>query len=100
MRNEKKMKGMKIPTGEGGNLTIEKYVFETIQHCKISKSYNYREKTIEILKFGVHINKKERAYFAFIEYFKLKFFSTGTKVQLYTTIVRLTLTYECKVCSS
>lgn len=34
MRNEKKIKGVGIPFSEGGNLTVEKYVFETIQLCK------------------------------------------------------------------
>lgn len=32
------MKGMEIPTGKGGNLIVEKYVFETIQHCKYPKA--------------------------------------------------------------
>lgn len=38
IRNEKKIKDMKIQTGKGGNLIVEKYVFETIQHCKYPKA--------------------------------------------------------------
>ena len=47
-------------------------------------------------EIGIRITKAERAAFALNKFLKSKLFSKKTKIRLYTTIIRPTLTYGCE----
>jgi hypothetical protein len=95
--NEEKTKVMETLAGRGGeDLTVDNYVFEKAQ------SFKYLGVTITgnndwSAEITSRLLKAERAFFALIKYFKSKLFSRGTKVRLYMSIVRPTLTYGCEV---
>jgi len=66
---------------------------EEFQHLGVllsTKNYWSRE-------IGARITKAERAFFTSLKFFKSKLFSKRTKVRLYTSTTRPTLTYGCEV---
>jgi hypothetical protein len=80
-----------LPEIDKEDLTVDNYVFEK------AHSFKYLSVTITgnndwNTEITSRLLKAERTFFSLIKYLKFKLFSRGTKVQLYMSIVRLTLT--------
>ena len=95
--NEEKTKVMEtLPEKDEEDLTVDDYVFEKAQ------SFKYLGVTITgnndwNTEITSRLLKAERTFFSLIKFFKSKLFSRGTKLRLYMSIVRPTLTYGCEV---
>jgi hypothetical protein len=85
-----------LPEKDEEDLTVDNYVFEK------AHSFKYLGVTITgnndwDTEITSRLLKAERTFFSLIKFFKSKLFSRGTKVRLYMSIVRPTLTYGCEV---
>lgn len=94
--NEEKTKSTEtLPEIDEEDLTVDNYIFEKT-HC-----FKYLGVIIVNNDWNTEITsrllKAERTFFSLIKYFKSKLFSIGTKVRLYMSIVRPTLTYGCEI---
>lgn len=95
--NEKKTKVMEtLPEKDEEDIAVDNYVFEK------THSFKYLGVTITgnndwSTEITSRLLKAERTFFSVIKFFKSKLFSRGTKVRLYMSIVRPTLTYGCEV---
>lgn len=79
---------MELLPNEEESMEIESYVFEKVNQSK------YLGLTITN---NSRIHKAEKAYFALRKYFISKIFYRGTKIRLYLTIIRPSVTYWCEV---